>query len=189
MLREYRSIEPFYAFEGEKPKLTRCPLDSKFIEDELGITAAEAAELLSGLIAEGYIDGTKRIPTPHGMALINAEDRERIPRNEADRILTAFLAAVRAANLRDNARVFIEEAHVFGSYDRGAADLGDVDILLKVVLPEDCTPEVMDEHDDVVASVRVSEYLSFHDEFDLVAAQAPKRLIYDRRSETVASRE
>lgn len=55
---------------------------------------------------------------------------------------------------------------------------------LEAPLPEDYDPEDMDEFDTVMEAIKTSGYLSFHDEFDMVAADAKKRLIYDRKSPT-----
>jgi hypothetical protein len=35
----------------------------------------------------------------------------------------------------------------------------------------------------VIDEITISDYLSFHNEFDQVAAEAGKRLVYDRRNQ------
>jgi predicted nucleotidyltransferase len=149
---------------------------------KLGLAEADGARLLADLIADGYIDKEKLTPTQQGMALAQAEDRDRLPLSEAQDILNEFLDAVRRVNAKPEARVLVERVHVFGSYLAGAETVGDIDLLIEMPLPEDCEPEDMGEQDAVIDEIKISDYLSFHDEFDLVAAEAEKCLIYDRHN-------
>lgn len=65
-----------------------------------------------------------------------------------------------------------------------AEALAHIDLLIEAPLPEDCEPEDMEDFDNVMEAIKTSDYLSFHDKFDMVAADAEKRLIYDRKSPT-----
>lgn len=183
-LRTFLDVKTPMSFEDGEVKIERKTLKADFLTQELGLAEAEGARLLACLIDDGYIDKGKLTPTHQGMALAQAEDRDRLPLNEAQSILDEFLDAVRKVNARPGARVLIERVHVFGSYLAGAETVGDIDLLIEMPLPEDCEPEDMDEQDAVSGEIKISDYLSFHDEFDQVAAEAEKRLIYDRRNPT-----
>lgn len=119
-----------------------------------------------------------------GMALVQAEDRDRLPLSQARDLLIKFLEAVKTVNAIPDARILIERVHVFGSFLAETETVGDIDLLIEAPLPEDCEPQDMEYFDNVMKAVKTSDYLSFHDEFDMVAADAEKRLIYDRKSPT-----
>ena len=115
-------------------------------------------------------------------ALAQAEDRERLPFSQARKLLGEFLEAVNTVNARHGARILIERVHVFGSYLAEAETVGDIDLLIEAPLPDDCEPDDFDERDTVMDEIKISDYLSFHDELDIVAAEAEKHLVYDRKN-------
>lgn len=181
-LRAFLDAETPTSFENGEFKIKRKTLNGDFLAKELGLSDAAGAALLSTLVDEGYIDNEKLTPTTLGMALAQAEDRERLPLDRARVLLDEFLDAVKTVNARPGARIFIERVHVFGSFLVQADTVGDIDLLLEAPLPDDCGPEDMDEHDAVMEEINISDYLSFHNEFDVVAGDAEKRLVYDRSS-------
>lgn len=181
-LRAFLATETPMSVENGEVRIERKTLKKEFLAKELGLSQTAASVLLSGLMSEGYIDGEKLTPTASGMALAAAEDRDRLPLDDARKILGEFLEAVKTVNANPGARVLIERVHVFGSYLKDAETVGDIDVLIEAFLPSDCQPEDMDEQDDVLAEIKISEYLSFHDEFDSTAKAAEKRLIYDRKN-------
>ncbi|WP_133648520.1 hypothetical protein [Paraburkholderia flava] len=183
-LRAFLAIETPMSFEDGEFKIERKTLTAEYLASELHMTEPEGAKLLATLIADGYIDKSKLTPTPLGMALAHGEYRDRLARSDADRILAEFLEAVKNVNAKPEARVFIERVYIFGSYFAGAETVGDIDLLIEMPLPDDCEPEDMDEQDTVMDEIKVSDYLSFHDEFDQIAAEAEKRLVYDRTHPT-----
>lgn len=178
-LRAFLEVETRRSFENGQLKTERKILKADFLANELDLSEDAAATLLADLIAEGYIDPHKLTPTHRGMALSQAENRERLPLSEADRILGEFLDAVRKVNARPDARILVKRVYVFGSYLKRAATVGDIDLLVEMPLSEDCEPEDMDEIDVVTEEIKISDYLSFHAEWDEVAATAEKKLIYD----------
>ena len=92
-----------------------------------------------------------------------------------------LLEAVKKINSRKDARVFIERLYVFGSYLQDVESIRDIDILAVIPVPDDCEPEDLDELDDVVDMLKVSEYISLHyEELDAVASAAEKQLVYER---------
>lgn len=181
-LRAFLDVETPTSFENGEFKIERKTLNGDFLAKELGLSNADGPAFLSTLVDEGYIDKEKLTPTTLGMALAQAEDRERLPLNRARVLLDEFLNAVKAVNARPGARILIERVHVFGSFLAQADTVGDIDLLVEAPLPDDCEPEDMDEHDAVMEEVNISDYLSFHGEFDVVARDAEKRLVYSRSS-------
>lgn len=179
-LRAFNEIETSMTFENGSFKIEKKTLKAEFLADQLGLSPDDAASLLTCLISEGYIDAVKLTPTHLGMALIGAEDRDRLPLDQAHNVLEAFIEAVKTANAKPGARILIDRVYVFGSYAASAETVGDIDLLIVSPLPEDCEPEDMDELDAVFEELKVSEYLSFHDELDPVAMQAEGTLIYER---------
>lgn len=179
-LRAFIDLDPSYTFrDGEfcyKPKR----LSAKFLAKELNVSNERAQVLLNALIEQKYIDKQRLTPTTKGMALSSAEDRERLTLSEADSIFAEFIDRLEKVNLRPNARVFVERAYVFGSYYRKEETVGDIDLLLEVSLPDDCLPEDLEEREKVVEQLKISEYLSFHHEFDPIAGNADKDSIYER---------
>lgn len=183
-LRAFLDLKTPMSFENANHRIERKTLKADFLAKEMVLSEADGTTLLAELINGGYVDKNKLTPTSFGMALAQAEDRDRLPLGQARELLDEFLEAVKTVNARNDARIFIERVHVFGSYFAGAETVGDIDLLIEAPLPEDCEPEDMDEFDDVMETIKVSDYLSFHDELDMVAADAEKLLIYDRKSPT-----
>lgn len=183
-LRAFLDLDSPMSFENGNPKVERKTLAAGFLAKELSLSDADGATLLAELINDGYVDKNKLTPTSLGMALALAQDRDRLPFDQARELLDEFLEAVKTVNEKDGARIFIERVHVFGSYLAGAETVGDIDLLIEAPLPDDCEPEDMDELDNLMEAIKTSNYLSFHNEFDMVAADAEKRLVYDRKSPT-----
>lgn len=179
-LRAFRDLETPWRFENGTFQIERKTLKAEFLAEQLGLSPADGVALLTCLIAENYIDAVKLTPTNLGMALIGAEDRDRLPLDEAHEVLAEFIQTVKTINGKPGARILIDRVYVFGSYAASAETVGDIDLLIECPLPEDCQPEDMDERDDVFDELKVSEYLSFHDEFDSIAVAADRRLIYER---------
>lgn len=179
VFREFLEIKNI-SFDNGEIKRERKVLNADFIARELGLTRAEGEDVLVELINDGYIDKDLLTPTRLGMALINSEDRDRLPLCAAKKLLHDFLDAVKEANAKPGARVLIDRVYVFGSYHEGTETVGDIDLLIEAPLPDDCEPEDMEELDAIIEKIRISDYLSFHNELDLVAAQANKCIVYDR---------
>jgi predicted nucleotidyltransferase len=162
------------------PTLVSKKLTDSFIRRYMKLTAKEARRVLECLVSSGYVDPDKRTPTSRGMALVNAKARAPLPFERAKAILSRFLDAVVAANRRTRARVFVESVSVFGSYERSAEKVGDIDLLVIVTIPEDVQPEDIAERDRLIARLQISRYLSLHDQFDPVATSAKSRRVYER---------
>ena len=179
-LRAFNDLETQFEFADGVMKLIPKRLTDNFLAVAMQIEKHEALALLQALISQGYVKPDSQTPTPLGMALIAAEDRDRLPWDQAQTVLEKFLEAVRSANARPDARVFIDEIRVFGSYFERKQTVGDIDLQIIAPLPEECMPEDFDEKDALFANLKTSEYLSFHDEFDLVATDAHGKTLYAR---------
>ncbi len=181
LLREFNNLETKLDLSGSTPRIIPNRMSQEFIKEKLEVDEEQATQILECLIESNYIDTKKYVPTTNGMALINAEDRNRISRKDAENILKDFLVAVKKANQSSGRRVFIEKVFVFGSFENESETLGDIDLVIESPMPEDCIPEDLDEQEALIESIKTSDYLSFHDEHDPVANSANKRLIYERK--------
>ncbi|HEY6558851.1 MAG TPA: hypothetical protein VI072_16315 [Polyangiaceae bacterium] len=107
------------------------------IRRELGLQQSHATELLSRLIAEGYVQearmpavkGENRyVLTVKGSALASASAAAPIRRELARRRLHELIERMIAANAEDRFYVGVQEAAVFGSYLTDVPTLGDLDV-------------------------------------------------------------
>jgi predicted nucleotidyltransferase len=176
--RAFVNVVPYGDFkDGQYIRRTR-QLSLAFLGSELGLSKKNASALHRCLVSEGFIDAERLIPTAKGMSLAQAKARNRISRTRAKEILKEFLVEVRKANSKPGARVFVEQAYVFGSYLTKIETVGDIDLL--VVLSTPNSGEDFERWGRLTNKIKISEYLSFHDEFDPVVATARKKRIYNR---------
>jgi predicted nucleotidyltransferase len=166
--------------DGKFTPVPKC-LSLEFIVSTMRTTSECGVGLFKELVEQGFIDGYRCAPTPKGMALVAAKRRPRITLARAKALVKALVKEAKEINARPRARVLIEELHVFGSYLKEKASLGDVDVWVIVPLPKEAEPEDLDEQLAVMRRLEVSRYVSLHWEFDAIARQANKRLIYRRR--------
>lgn len=180
LLRAFINMESDHKFVDGQFTLTPKRLTSAFIAEHFGCEGQKADRLLSELIDGAFLDAHRLAPLSKGMALANEKSLPRISRNEADRIIKDLVAAAEQANSRPGARVFVASLDIFGSYVSGKPDLGDVDVLATIEIPDDCQPEDFDERDEVAEMLQVSEYVSLTDELDQVALSAQKTRVFNR---------
>ncbi len=153
-----------------------------FLAENLGCAISQAEQLLRELVDGDYLDALKLVPSTKGMALIHARSLPRIPRSDAEAIVTKLVEVAVKVNGRPGAKVFIECLEIFGSFVTGTSDLGDVDVRATIPPPLDMMPEDFEEMDMVSDELQaVSPYVSLHPEFDPVAAAAPRVVIYERK--------
>ncbi|MGN6741571.1 hypothetical protein [Dyella sp.] len=113
--------------------------DVASLAEALGIDEASAAEALSALVAEGYVEVSQQSGCPYyattvkGNALALASSRKPIKRAAADRIVQEAIARVEAINASPEFAYGIRKLIVFGSYLTDQAELGDVDLALELV--------------------------------------------------------
>ena len=96
------------SFENGEFKIERKTLKADFLAKELTLSDAGGVALLAELVNEGYVDKDKLTPTSMGMALVQAEDRDRLPLSQARELLIKFLEAVKTVNAIPDARILIE---------------------------------------------------------------------------------
>ena len=180
LLRQFDAAQSIYEVVDGELIYTPKRLNSAFICGHLDCDEQRAGQLASELILGQFLDPVRLIPSTRGMALAYEKNLPRIPRVEAEGIVEDLLRAAVDANSRPGARVFVDSLDVFGSFVTGGSDLGDVDVLAVVVIPEDCVPEDIAERNYVHALLQVSDYVSITGEFDLVAAAAKKIRIFSR---------
>ena len=105
---------------------------------DMGYSEPQGAALIVGLLEGGYItvDTTRRnentFPwyklTDLGRSLVRASAAPPVKRQTADRTLREFMARVEEVNNSSRFLYRITEVVVYGSYLRGAASLGDLDL-------------------------------------------------------------
>lgn len=109
--------------------------DTELFTDVLGISDDQAQDLISALLAEGFIEvesgdgyGVWELTTK-GRSLANVSFSPRVHRSTADRALRDFLDRVDEVNRDNHWLMKVSRAVVFGSYlDPEVERLGDVDI-------------------------------------------------------------
>lgn len=179
-LRRFNELELNFSIKDGEMRYIPKKLSIEFVASSMNICLVDAKTIMDHLVADNYIDSSRLIPTSKGMALCAAEVRDRLALNEAKLIVDQFLLDVVELNSRHDARIFIEEVYVFGSYRRGELTVGDIDLLIIMPLPDDPLPEDFDEQDEIIDRLMKSDYLSLHGEFDLVATSVEKTLLYKR---------
>jgi predicted nucleotidyltransferase len=99
-------------------------------------TAAQA--LIDQLLMDGMVelrqgdDRPRYKTTTKGNALALTDFVPRMNRPKAEKLLTGVLERVAAINSRDDLLHWVAEVRVFGSYLTDTADLGDVDLAIKL---------------------------------------------------------
>jgi hypothetical protein len=179
-LRVFDALPTQMDFSGDYPRVVPKRFTVAFLSETLDIATAQASVLLRCLISSGYIN-SGLIPTPRGMAIAHAVNRPRLPRKKALAILARFIAAVKAVNANPKARNFVQRVKLFGSLATSSPTVGDIDIQIIMPLPRDVCPEDLTERDRLVGQLRISRYLSFHDEMDYIADCSSGTVIYERK--------
>jgi len=107
------------------------------------IDNAIAAEIA---MAMKLFDETDRTPTPLGISILGSQSRSRITRDSATAILHDFLQKVVAYNANPERIDNIRQVWVYGSYVKGAAMVGDVDIEFTTSRLKNFGSEAYDQH-------------------------------------------
>lgn len=135
-----------------------------FIEEQLGVSFVEAQRIQAELVAEGWIELEKFTPTRKGMAIAHHVDRPKLPRAEAEAILDKVLDWADRTNAVANARVRVKTIYLYGSLERGAEEVGDVDLFVEFTtmdLGMDLQYEDTEREDELCEQlIGISDYLS-----------------------------
>jgi predicted nucleotidyltransferase len=155
------------------------------IEAELGVPPGEAEKIQARLISEGYIEPDKFTPTRLGMALAQHIDRAKISRADAEGILTQVLDWADRTNSVPDARVKVKTIHLYGSLERGAEEVSDIDLFVEFTTMElglDLMPEDQQYEEDLSEElVAISECLSPSSFIDrMLMGDVPQRQIFPR---------
>jgi predicted nucleotidyltransferase len=155
------------------------------IEAELGVPPAEAELIQAKLISERYVEPEKFTPTRLGMALAQHSDRAKISRADAEAILTQVLGWADRTNAVPDARVKVKTIHLYGSLERGAAEVSDIDLFIEFTtmdLELDLTPEDQQREEELAQElVTISEYLSPSSFIDrMLMEDVPMRQVFPR---------
>ena len=98
------------------------------------------------------------------MALTHHVDRPKLPRAEAEVILGQVLEWADRTNAVADARVKVTAIHLYGSLERGADEVGDIDLFIEFTtmdLGEDMQPEDMERESELCEELSaISEYVS-----------------------------
>jgi predicted nucleotidyltransferase len=167
-------------FENGELKLNPKKLDTDFVINALCLEMYNARNLVNCLVKRGYLESEKLTPTPSGMSLANSPNLPRITLNKAVRMLDTFLADVALENKRPNARILVARVSLFGSVLEERPNVGDIDLLLELLYPEDLQPEDMDEEGELIGRLSSNPYISLHDEFDAIAVGAENNIVYEK---------
>jgi predicted nucleotidyltransferase len=153
------------------------------IEAALQVPTAEAQSIQAGLVTEGWIEPDKFTPTRKGMALAQHSDRPKISHAEAEAILDQVLNWADHTNTVPEARVKVKKIHLYGSLERGADEVGDIDLFVGFTtldLGMNLQPEDMEREDELIDTLtNISEYLSVSSDLDEMAMDdVSKRQIF-----------
>jgi predicted nucleotidyltransferase len=178
-----REIE--YKWNGGAPIIVPRKVTPDLIECSLGLPGAEAQQIQEMLVAEGWIEPEKFVPTSQGMALAQHIDRPRLSRREAEDILDQVLNWADRINANVQARVKLKAICLFGSLERGEAEVGDIDLFVAFTtldLGDDLQPEDMDRQTEMVEELKgISEYISPSCELDMMMmSDVPKKQVFPR---------
>lgn len=156
-----------------------------FIVGQLEIASGEAQRIQAALVAEGWIESDKLTPTRKGMALSQHVDRPKLPRAEAEALLTKVLDWADRINAVADARVKVKTIHLYGSLLQGADEVGDVDLFIEFTtmdLDADLQCEDMDRENDLSEELAsISDYLSPSSWIDReLMGDVPMRQVFPR---------
>lgn len=153
------------------------------ISQGLGLPQVEADRVQAALIAEGWIEQDRLVPTRKGMGLAQHIDRPKISRADAEVILGKVLQWARSTNAKADARVKVKAIHLYGSLERGADHVDDIDLFVEFTtmdLDMDFQPEDMEREDELCEELSaISDRLSPSSVFDRMSMDdVPMRQVF-----------
>jgi predicted nucleotidyltransferase len=98
------------------------------------------------------------------MGLSQHIDRPKLSRAEAEAILDRVIQWADHTNVEAGARVKVKAIHLYGSLERGADEVGDIDLFVEFTtmdLEMDLQPEDMEREEELCEELTyISDYLS-----------------------------
>jgi predicted nucleotidyltransferase len=155
------------------------------IAAELQAPLAEAQRMQAALVTEGWLIPTQFTPTRKGMALAQHKDRPKISRVKAWEILDHVLDWADQKCSDPDARVRVKSIHLYGSLERNADEVGDIDLFVEFTtldLGMDLQPEDQETEDELAKELGgISNYLSPSTCLDrMMMEDVPQRQIFPR---------
>jgi hypothetical protein len=178
LFRAYdKSPTPSHFKDGEFVRVPKL-LTVEFVADRMKISAQEARMLMECLRGEGFLATDSDLPTQMSAALKSASAMSKIRRTTADRILNDVLLAARKIGRLSRTKTKIAKIEVFGSYLTDAPLVGDIDLRVSFTHTGGVSERSVARMDAIAKKLRVSRYVSLHQEFDTVAAATVRKRIF-----------
>jgi predicted nucleotidyltransferase len=151
----------------------------------LHVSRSEADRIQAALVAGGWIEPDKFTPTRQGMGLAQHIDRPKLRRAEAEAILGKVIEWADHTNAEDGARVKVKTIHLYGSLERVADEVGDIDLFVEFTtmdLEMDLQPEDMEREAELSEELTgISEYVRPSSGLDrMMMDDVPMRLVFPR---------
>jgi predicted nucleotidyltransferase len=161
------------------------------IAAELQVPLTEAQHIQAALVTEGWIEPAKFTPKRKGMGLAQHRDRPKISRTKAGEILDQVLDWADQKNAVLDARVKVKTIHLYGSLERDADEVGDIDLFVEFTtldLGMDLQPEDAEIEDELLKDLTgISDYLSLSSYLDrMMMDDVPKRQIFPRANKSAS---
>jgi predicted nucleotidyltransferase len=128
-----------YPIVAIRDLLRKLVFDRAWVQQALKVDAAEADRVLRELAEARLICPLERPgmagkweTTPDGTRLANASTLPSISREQADRIMKAFMARVQDVRSQDKYLYEVGEVVLFGSYLAGAPEVNDIDLIVRL---------------------------------------------------------
>ncbi|MGB8274784.1 MAG: nucleotidyltransferase domain-containing protein [Alphaproteobacteria bacterium] len=130
-----------YPIVAIRDMLKKLVFDRTWVEQTLKADGAEADRVVRELQTARYIvplrlknspEAERWETTPEGTRLANASTLPSITRAQADEIMAAFMDRVRSVRELDTYLYEVLEVVLFGSYLRGAPEVNDIDVIVKL---------------------------------------------------------
>jgi len=159
----------------------------ELIETELKVSTTEGQRIQAALVAEGWIEQRKFTPTRKGMGLAQHQDREKISRDVALQILEQVVDWAKRINSDSAQRVKVKSIQLFGSLERGAPEVSDIDLFVEFTTMDldDMDIQDWDRQDELCKELTaLSEYISPSSELDRIAMDdVPTRQVFPHSPE------
>jgi predicted nucleotidyltransferase len=132
-----------YPIVAIRDLLRKLVFDRAWVQQALKVDAAEADRVLRELAEARLICPLERPgmagkweTTPDGTRLANASTLPSISREQADRIMKAFMARVQDVRSQDKYLYEVGEVVLFGSYLTDAPEVNDIDLIVRLRMKE-----------------------------------------------------
>lgn len=187
LLKDLLDSEQKMRWEDGVPHIEVRRITSRFIESTLRVSSEQASLIQEGLVNEGWIRANEFTPTRRGMGLVHHVERPKLPRLAAEAIVDDVVNWAERSNTDAGARVRVRSIRLFGSLEREAAEVSDIDLFVEFSTMElglDVQPEDISREDELLEELAgISEYISPASEMDrLIMDDVPSRQVFPRQT-------